>query len=258
MEKRYIAPSVKKAFEILRVISLSRGGMGVSELARDLKMAKSTVHGITSALEELGAILRAPLTKKYKIGPTMMELGRLAFSQIDIKDLARPLMEDLMERTEESVFLGVLNGDRITILDIVESRKDLKITSPIGTAISMFAGATGKVFLAAMDEDRAIEIIRAKKLPKYTKYTITDPEQYIQQVRQAKEAGYATDDEEYILGVRAVAAPIWGESHLRSAIWVVGFKAGLDEERMEALVTDTKAAAVAISRQIVGHYKRTL
>ena len=55
MEKRYIAPSVKKAFEILRVISLSRGGMGVSELARDLKMAKSTVHGITSALEGIGS-----------------------------------------------------------------------------------------------------------------------------------------------------------------------------------------------------------
>ncbi len=252
MEKRYIAPSVKKAFDILRIISLSRGGVGVSELARDLKMAKSTVHGITSALEELGAIIRAPLTKKYKIGPTLLELGRSAFSQIDIADLAKPFMEDLMERTGESVFLGVLNGDRITILDIVESRKELKITSPRGTAISMFAGATGKVFLASMEEDRAIDIIKAKELPTYTKNTITDPDRYLSEIRRARQAGYATDDEEYILGVRAVAAPIQGEGHLSAAIWVVGFKAGLDEERIGTLIEETTAAADAIGRKIAG------
>jgi DNA-binding IclR family transcriptional regulator len=253
MEKRYIAPSVKKAFEILRVVSQSRGGVGVSELARDLKMAKSTVHGIASALEELGAIVRDPLTKKYRIGPTLLELGRLAFSQIDVKDLARPFMVDLMEKTEESVFLGVLNGDRITILDIVESRKELKITSPRGTAISLFAGATGKVFLASMEEDQAIGIIRAKELSRYTKNTITDPEQYLEEIRRVRQAGYATDDEEYIMGVRAVAAPIRGEGRLNSAIWVVGFKAGLDEERMESLIKETKAAAREIGRKITGN-----
>ncbi len=253
MEKRYIAPSVKKAFEILRVVSQSRRGMRVSELARELKMAKSTVHGIASALEELGALLRAPLTKKYKIGPTLLELGKVAFSQIDVKDLARPSMEDLMERTEESVFLGVLNGDRITILDIVESRKELKITSPRGTAISIFAGATGKVFLASMEEERAIEIIRAKELPSFTKNTISDPEKYLEEIRRVRQAGYATDDEEYILGVRAVAAPIRGEGRLNSAIWVVGFKAGLDEKRMESLIRETKAAATEISRKIAGN-----
>ena len=253
MEKRYIAPSVKKAFDILRVISQSRGGVGVSELARDLKMAKSTVHGITTALEELGAIIRAPLTKKYRIGPTLLELGRMAFSQIDVKDIARPFMEDLMTATEESVFLGVLNGDRITILDIVESRKELKITSPRGTAISIFAGATGKVFLASMEEDRAIETVRAQKLPRYTENSITDPDKYLEEIRRVRELGYATDDEEYILGVRAVAAPIMGDGHLNSAIWVVGFKAGLDEKRMESLIKETKWAAREITQKISGH-----
>jgi DNA-binding IclR family transcriptional regulator len=250
MEKRYIAPSVKKAFEILRLVSQSSEGMRVSELARELNMAKSTVHGIASALEELGALVRAPLTKAYRIGPTLLELGRVAFSQIDVKDLARPSMEDLMEKTEESVFLGVLNGERITILDIVESRKELKITSPRGTAISIFAGATGKVFLASMEEERAIDIIKAKELPSFTKNTITDPDKYKEEIRRVREVGYATDDEEYILGVRAVAAPIIGDGYLHSAIWVVGFKAGLDEKRMESLIRETKAAAAEISHKI--------
>jgi len=115
-----MAPSVKKAFEILKAISLSRKGAGVNKIARDLKMAKSTVHGITSILEGIGAIMRDPLTKRYTLGLTLFELGRLAYSQIDLKDLARSIMEELMEKTQESVFLGVLNGEPGTLLEIVE------------------------------------------------------------------------------------------------------------------------------------------
>ena len=93
--KKYGAPSVKKAFAILGAISASREGLGVSELAKYLKMAKSTVHGMTSALEELGAVMRDPLSKKYKLGFTLLEIGRSAYAQIDLKTSARPVMEDV-------------------------------------------------------------------------------------------------------------------------------------------------------------------
>jgi len=151
MVKGYFAPSVHKAFEILKLVSSTNEGMGISEIARNLNMAKSTVHGMTSALEELGAIIRDPTTKQYTLGFTLFELGKKAYSQIDLKDLARPVMEDLMERTETSVFLGVLNGDHVTILDVVESKNDLKITSPIGTTIPLFAGA--ETLRRAVDDD---------------------------------------------------------------------------------------------------------
>ena len=129
--------------------------MGVSDLAKKLKMAKSTVHGMTSALEELGAVMRDPLTKKYKLGFTLLEIGRSAYSQIDLKTAARPVTEDLMEKTRTSVFLGILNWDHVTILDIVEARQELNITAPIGSTIPLFAGAVGKVFLASMAEEQA-------------------------------------------------------------------------------------------------------
>lgn len=245
-----MAPSVKKAFEILEAISLSRKGAGVNKIARDLKMAKSTVHGITSILEDLGAIMRDPLTKRYTLGLTLFELGRLAYSQIDLKDLARPIMEELMEKTQESVFLGVLNGERVTILDIVESRQDLKITSPIGTTIPLLAGATGKVFLARMEEEKVKEIIRKKGFTRYTENTIIDPEKYLQEIRSVREKGYATDYEEYILGVQAVVSPIKGEVHLMSALWVVGFRTSLNGDKMRALIEMTKEAAEAVSRKI--------
>lgn len=250
MVKGYFAPSVRRAFEILRLVSSTREGMGISEIARDLKMAKSTVHGMTSALEELGAIIRDPETKRYTLGFTLFELGKKAYSQIDLKDIARPVMEDLMERTETSVFLGVQNWDHVTILDVVESKNDLKITSPIGTTLPLFAGAAGKVFVSRMEDQQASVLIRSKGLTRYTENTITEPEQYLQEIRTVREQGYAADDEEYIMGVRAVAAPIRGGGHLMSAIWAVGFKASLDMEKMKELAEFTKEAAADINSRI--------
>ena len=248
--KRYGAPSVKKAFEILGALSSSKEGLGVSEIARGLNMAKSTVHGMTSTLEELGALMRDPHTKRYRLGLTLFELGRLAYSQIDLKTLARPIMEELMEKTQASVFLGILNWDHVTVLDIVESRQDLKITAPIGTIIPLFAGAVGKVFLASMEEKQTEKIIRSKGLTRFTKNTIIDPELYYQELRSVRKQGYAVDDEEYILGVRAVASPIMGLGQLMSAIWVVGFKASLDGKKMKAIIKVTKKAAEAIRSRI--------
>lgn len=248
--KKYGAPSVKKAFAILSAVSSSREGLGVSELAKNLKMAKSTVHGMTSALEELGAVMRDPLSKKYKLGFTLLEIGRSAYSRIDLQTSARPVMENLMEKTQTSVFLGILNWDHVTILDIVESNQDLKITAPVGTTIPMLAGAVGKVFLASMDQEQARKLVETKGLPRFTDNSIIDPASYCKELQQVSQQGYAVDDEEYILGVRAVAAPLMGLGQLRSAIWIVGFKASLDAKKMKTLTGETHKAALEISRRI--------
>ena len=248
--KKYGAPSVKKAFAILSAISSSKDGMGVSDLAKKLKMAKSTVHGMTSALEELGAAMRDPLTKKYKLGFALLEIGRSAYSQIDLQSSARPVTEELMEKTRTSVFLGILNWNQVTILDIVESRRDLNITAPVGSTIPLFAGAVGKVFLAAMPEQQAAKMVKSKGLPRFTDNTIVDMDLYFNELRQVRENGFAVDDEEYILGVRAVASPLMGLGQLQSAIWAVGFKASLDDKKMQIVAGETRKAAKAISRRI--------
>jgi DNA-binding IclR family transcriptional regulator len=252
MAKGYFAPSVKRAFEILSMISRSRGGMGISELARNLSMAKSTVHGMTSALEETGAVMRDPATKRYTLGFTLFELGRAAYSQIDLKSFSRPVMESLMEKTGTSVFLGLLNGGHVTILDVVESKSELKITAPIGATIPLIAGAVGKVLLSRMDEDQAVKLVREKGLTRYTTNTISSPESYLEEIRSVRKRGYATDDEEYIPGVRAVASPILEESDLMGALWAVGFKASLDGEKMKILISETRKAAEAINRRVRG------
>jgi DNA-binding IclR family transcriptional regulator len=250
MADTYKAPIVGKAFQVLRLISKNPEGVKLSHLARDLGFGKSTVFGITSALEANGAIMRDPRSKKYTLGMTLFELGRSAYERIDLKDAARPHMEDLMAETRESVFLGVKNIDHVTILDIVESNQDLKITSPVGTTIPILAGATGKIFLADMNREKAARIVHEKGLPRFTDQSIIDPELYFQELQRVRKKGFATDDEEYISGVRAVAAPIKTADQPMSAIWIVGFKPSMSDKKMTQLVEQTISAANAISRHI--------
>jgi IclR family transcriptional regulator, KDG regulon repressor len=250
MARKYQAPAVGKAFQILQLISKEDHGLGLSHLANALEMSKGTVHGVVSALEELGAILRDPRTRKFTLGLTLFELGNRAYSQIDLKDLARPILEELMEKTGETTYIGVLNGRRITILDVLESRHDLKITSPKGSSIPLFAGATGKVILASMEEEQYREIIMEKEIPRFTENSITDPQRYIEEIQQARQMGYATDYEEYLSGVWAVASSIRDWKQVPSAIWVVGFKTGQNEEGMEMLIRSTKQAAEEISQKV--------
>lgn len=250
MVNAYQAPTVKKAFQILRAVSKSRQGMGISELSKQLSLGKSTVFGILNALENVGAVVRNPKTKTYTLGVTLFELGRAAYSRIDIKEIARPVMETLMERVQESVFLGVRNKTHLTILDIVESMQDLKITAPVGSRIPLFAGAAGKVFMASMPEEQAAELIRMKGIPRFTKHTIINPMRFMEEIRKARRTGYATDDEEYIPGVRAVAAAIQGTRTLSAAIWVVGFKPRIDAKKMALLADETLYSAREISEKI--------
>jgi len=246
----YFAPSVKKAFKILQVISDSPTGLGVSELSKRLDMGKSTVHGITMGLEALGVLVRDPIQKKFNLGYTLLELSRRAYTRIELRHVARGPLERLMDKAGETVFLGVVNGDHVTILDVVESRNEMKITSPPGTRLPLLAGAIGKVFLAQLEEKKAKEIIQKMGLVRFTSKSIMDQKKFMKEVEETKKRGYAIDDEEYMLGVRAIAAPIQTHSPPLAAIWLVGFSSGLNDQKMERVILEIRSTAQEISQSM--------
>ena len=232
----------------MTLISDTERGLGISELARRLGISKGTVHGITSALEEVGALIRNPFTKKYNPGYALVELGKKGLSRIPLREVARRHMEELVEETDETVFLGILKDDHIFILDVAESTKELKITSPSGTKIPLTAGATGKVFLAYMEGKSALRYLRARGLVKYTENSIIDLDRYLQEIEEVREKGFATDREEYLQGIKAVAALIRTERPILAAVWVVGFSSSITEDKMGYIVERTRKAADAISQ----------
>lgn len=254
----YSAPAVKKAFKILYAISDAPNGLGITDLSKQLRISKSTVFGITTALEEMGVLVRAPFHKRYTIGYSLLELSRTAYAKTELKDVARKPMEKLMERVGETIFLGAMNGDHVTILDVVESRNEVKITSPPGTKLPLLAGATGRVLLAQMEEEKAKEIVQRMGLVRYTSKSEIDPKQFFREIEQARKRGYAVDHEEYIPGVRAVAAPLVSTSSSPAALWVVGFTSTLDDQKVKTVIKEIQATVEEVNQSLGAAMKKGL
>ncbi len=246
----YEAPSVKRAFQILDLVARRDNSLTISDLSRELGISKSTVHGIAQALEGIGAVVRNEDTKCYTLGMTLLQLAHTAYARIDLKDVARPVLEDLMKSTRQTVFLGLRSGDRVSIIDTVESTEDLKITAHIGARIPLLVGATGKVFMASLPERDVKQLIRTVGLRQNTEKSIIDPDQYLEEIRKVRKDGYALDHGEYLQGVKAVAAPIHAPGRPMCAIWVVGFSRSMKTEEMTAIAVETKGAAETISRKL--------
>jgi len=245
----YEAPAVKKAFQIINLIARQDKRLTFSDLSRELGISKSTLYGVVQTLERIGVVDRNAKTRRYTLGLALFELARTVYARIDLRDVARPIMEDLMRSTRQTVFLGIRSGDHASIVDIVESTQDLKITAHIGARLPLLIGATGKIFMASMADREADQLIRTVGLRRNTERSIIDPERYMEEIRKARDCGYALDDEEYLQGVRAVAASIHAQGQPMSAIWVVGFTQTMKVEKMTMIAVETKLAAETISRK---------
>jgi DNA-binding IclR family transcriptional regulator len=250
----YSAPIVSKAMRVLKMILTETENPGISEIASKLKLAKSTTHGILAALEETGWVLRDPITRKYTCGFTTRKIAEIAAVKIPLVELARPYLEKLSVELNEDVFLGMCGGSHLLILDQIESSKDLKITARPGTHLPLFAGGAGKIFLAYHDPDDLKEILRKNPIPRFTPYSVTDPVQYMEQLKEIREQGIAHDHEEYLMNVTAIAAPIFhGKKNRRRMVagfWLVGLDLADAPEKMKKAKELALEASEAISRVI--------
>lgn len=247
----YSAPILYKAFAVIEEISNFQSQLGVSDIARRLNISKSTVHGIIQTLLDLEVIRQDPLTKKMRLGPTLIQLGNRAMNGIDLRMSVRPYMEDLCAEFKETIFLGVFDEQKITIIEKADSPAELKITAPVGTRIPMFAGATGKVFLASLREQALETILTERSIPQFTPNSITSPAEYLKEIEKVRKSGFATDFEEYIQGVNAVCIPISDQpGHALAALWIVGFKQTFTAEKVSRAITSLKRAAVSISESL--------
>jgi len=245
----YSAPLVYKVFSILTEVAGAPSQLGISDLSHILNISKSTVYGITRALIDVGALYQEQETKKFRLGPALVRLGSQALGGMDLRAVARPLMEELSQKFRETVFLGTFDGKRITIIEKADSPAELKISAQIGTRIPIYAGATGKVFLAGLNENDVKKLLKEKPIRPFTENTITDPEKYLEELRKVRRLGYATDFEEYIRGANAICIPLpnygkWSNQ----ALWMVGFSSSFTREKVGAAVTAVLQAAEQIGK----------
>ena len=252
-------PAIDRA---IRVLYLFKSGdkkeYGVSEISRLLRLNKSTVHNILNTLTQHKFLEQNAVTRSYRLGPALAELGSLVRSQLDVREVARPHLRRLMERANATFLLGVFDGKAITIVDKEEPLADVRVAAPIGMKIPFCAGAFGRAFLAYLPPETINQLLIDPGLKAFTPTSITDPNQYRAVLANVRAQGYAIDDtEEYLRGVGAIAVPLFapaasGEREVAAVMTLVGFSSQLTSTKITEFTSWLVAAAREISEKLGG------
>lgn len=203
--------SVARAFAILGVLS-TRGsnGLALMDTAGLLRMSKSTTHRYLITLERLGAVER-DAQDRFHLGLKMIELAGLTLANSDLRKHAEVFLDELADRTKETVHLAVPSGIEVVYIAKADSALSIRMFSHIGARAPMYCTALGKAILAHSTAAKVNEVINAG-LPLRTSHTITSRQALLDELDKVRAQGYAVDDEENELGVCCVGAPIFDYS----------------------------------------------
>lgn len=223
---------------------------GVTELAHHLDLPKATVHRILYTLELDGLVQQNLKNGKYCLGVKLAKLGLLALERIDLRQEALPFMGRLVTDYQETVDLAVFDEGQMFYLEVLESPQPVKISAKAGRHLPAHCTASGKAYLAyASEED--LESVLSLGLEPCTPNTICDPEILRDELRLVRERGYAVSEEEYELGISAVAAPVMDSGEQPPAvIAIAGPSYRLSAERLAELGRAARDTAWELSSNL--------
>ncbi len=244
--------SVANAIALLKAFSDEESELGVSALARRLHLAKSTAHRLASTLARAGMLEQDEKTGRYRLGVAIFELGSLVRRKIDISFEAKPWLMALREQTDEAVNLSILDHGGVVCVNFLESKKLNRICSSVGLRKPVHCTAEGKA-LIAFQSPAVIERVIDTELERRTQRTVVSPAALKAEFAAISARGYATEEEEYEMGVRGIAAPVRDDSGVPvAAVGITGPTRRLTKARLAVLARDVDAVAKAISVRL-GH-----
>lgn len=198
--------STERALDLLEALqAASDVGMSLTVAARIAGMPKSTTLRYLATLEARGFVERDPQTAVYRLGPSVPSQAALA---VRLTRSARATLERVRDRFRETVTLGVLDGDRVAYVDVLEGPEPIRFTADITERNYLHSSAGGKAILSTMPERTVRRLIAIAGLPAVTPRTVVDERELLDQLERVRSDGYALSDEENVRGGRSVGVPV--------------------------------------------------
>lgn len=241
--------SVERAIAILDL--LAQGGWQTgADVARELRVHRSTALRLLGTLERHGLVERDQRTAKYRLGRRLPQLASVVTGEFDLRYVARPVCESLAGALGETVTLDVLAGDVIVPIEQATASTSMVSVNWLGRRTPVHCTASGKVILAFAPQSVRLRLL-AHPLERSTVHTITDRAELERQLDSAREAGVARTFEELELGLDAIAAPVFGaDGEVVAALDVSGPSHRLRQEGRPELLRMTQEGAADLSRRL--------
>ena len=242
--------SVATSVRLLKAFSEEQVEIGISDLAKRLGVAKSTVHRLAVTLVADGMLEQNPETEKYRLGIALFRLGSLVRRRMTMSNEARPLLRELREKVNETVHLAVLDGSEIMYVFNLESTHALRMRSDVGVRKPAYCTAEGQAILAFQPVE-VVEQVVSSGLAARTPQTVTDPQALKKLLDGVRVRGCAIEDEESELGMRCIAAPLRNDAgEVVAAIGLAGPVSRLSKKSLAALIPLVIETAAAISARL--------
>jgi IclR family pca regulon transcriptional regulator len=208
--------SLERGLAILSAFDSDRPLIGVSELSRELELSRSTAHRYISTLARLGYLQQDPDSKRYRLGPRVLDLGFSAINSMDVREISAPHLRRLSDETGHTVNLAILDGTDVVYIERCRTaqpgQREIDLNLHVGARLPAYCTAMGKAILAFVPEERREEIIARVDFVSRGPNTITDPEEFRTELERIRLSGIAVNDEELAYGLRSIAAPIHAHS----------------------------------------------
>jgi DNA-binding IclR family transcriptional regulator len=253
MSTAFESPSsaVERTIAILEAVAGRSSGLSNAEISRKLEIPKSSASYILRALQKHGYLRRDRDTGKYRLGVKVLSLGRGALSGMDVREVALPIMRQLMTHTGMTSHLAILDGSEAVYVEKVDSGGFIKMNTWIGRRMEVHSTSVGKALVAYLPEPRVTAIIKERGLSRRTPKTITSAAKFLRDLERVRELGYSLDDEENTIGVRCIGAPIFNAAgEIEASLNVTGTTQQVNPHTLPRLADMVKEAARRVSVQL--------
>lgn len=243
--------SIERALDLLECLARSSTWVGISELSAATGQPVGTVHRLLQTLMMRDYVVRDSRTRRYALGPAFRMLASADLLTPNWNEIATPFLRELVEISGETANLAVLERDRAVYMAQAQPSRMVRMFTELGNRVPLHCTGCGKVLLAYQSENVIASIVDTAELRAYTEKTITDPEQFRQELATIRQHGYAIDNGEQEEGVRCLAVPVYGtDGKVVAAISISGPSSRLDSSRIPALVPQLKRISSALTSEL--------
>ena len=249
--KSHGVQAVDRALAVLECIAAKRTGLGVSEIAQEVGLPVSTVHRLLTTMEQRQFTQQDPRSSGWIVGQRAHTVGESYSLHGSLVVTARPFLRRLRDMTRETANLGVVQSEEAVTLSQIESREIMRAIAPPGGRVPVLNSGMGKAIISTWPDDAILALIRRQGLRKMTSHSLMNEGVIMEEVSRIRETGYAVDDQEYVIGMRCVAAVITdAEGEAVASISVSGLAARVTYDSIPDIASSVLEAAKGLSAQL--------
>lgn len=210
-EPKHPVRTTKKTLQLMELLKRKHVA-GISDLAQEIEMSKSTVHNHLNTLVSAGFVTKDG--DQYQLSLKLLEFGGHLRDQMDLYKVAKSEIKGLAQDSNELVNLAIEENGRLVYLTRSKGDLAVDVDTYTGYRTHMHNNAAGKAILAHESPEKVNRIIKRQGLPEVTENTITSEEELLKEIELIQDQGYAQDNEERLEGLRSVAAPIKSSNNM--------------------------------------------